>query len=88
LHKVQKSGKEIIVEPLDTSARSGGATIINTHCRHITEKTIQAHFLRTQRMESISTLSWHRPRLNNVLAPIDVRQLLQMNISAERVSDC
>jgi len=74
LQKVNKSGREMIVEARwtllrDEQGRPKGALIIDTD---ITEKKkMETQFLRAQRMESIGTLAGGIAHdLNNVLAPI------------------
>ena len=89
LNKVQKDGKEIIVESrwtlvLDRLEKPKSILIVDTD---ITEKKqFEAQFFRAQRMESIGTLaSGIAHDLNNVLAPILMSaQLLQMKMSDER----
>ncbi|VVB86143.1 Methyl sulfide methyltransferase-associated sensor [uncultured archaeon] len=87
LSQVTKEGKEIIVESRWTLVRDNNGNpksilIINTD---ITEKkTLEAQFLRAQRLESIGTLAGGIVHdLNNVLTPI----MLSLQILQERLTD-
>ena len=88
LHKVTRTGKEIIVESCWTLVRDeqGGAKSILTADTDITDKKqFEAQFLRAQRLESIGTLaSGIAHDLNNILTPILMSvQLLRMKIPDE-----
>jgi PAS domain S-box-containing protein len=85
LHKVNKTGKEIIVASRWTLIRDEArqAKSILTVDTDITEKKqLETQFLRTQRMESLGTLaSGIAHDLNNILTPIlAVAQLLPLTI--------
>jgi PAS domain S-box-containing protein len=85
LHKVNKTGKEIIVASRWTLIRdeAGQAKSILTVDTDITEKKqLETQFLRTQRMDSLGTLaSGIAHDLNNILTPIlAVAQLLPLTI--------
>jgi len=89
LHKVTKSGKEIIVESRWTLVRDEQGqpkSILSVDTDITQKKQLEAQFLRAQRLESIGTLAGGIAHdLNNVLAPILMSaQLLQMKISDER----
>ena len=89
LSKVQKSGKEIIVESRWTLVREQKGlpkSILSVDTDITEKKQLEAQFLRAQRMESIGTLAGGIAHdLNNVLAPILMSaQLLQMKISDAR----
>lgn len=89
LHKVTKSGKEIIVESRWTLVRDREGkpkSILSVDTDITQKKQLEAQFLRAQRLESIGTLAGGIAHdLNNVLAPILMSaQLLQMKISDER----
>ncbi len=83
LRQLTRGGKEVVVSSRATLMRDEGGhpksvLIINTD---ITErKSLEAHFLRAQRMESIGTLaSGVAHDLNNILAPISIAaQILRM----------
>ncbi|MGF2035805.1 MAG: PAS domain S-box protein [Nostoc sp. CmiVER01] len=82
LHKVTKSGKEIVVESRWTLMRDseGEPKSILTVDTDITEKKqLQEQFFRTQRLESLGTLAGGITHdLNNILTPIlAAAQLLQ-----------
>lgn len=88
LHQRTKAGKEIIVESRWTLVRNPenqpkSILIVNTD---ITEKkSLEAQFLRAQRLESLGTLAGGIAHdLNNVLSPIMMAvQLLQMQVTDE-----
>jgi two-component system, cell cycle sensor histidine kinase and response regulator CckA len=89
LRKVDKSGKEIIVESRWTLVRDEKDQPKSILCvdTDITQKKqLETQFLRAQRMESIGTLaSGIAHDLNNVLAPILMSvQLLKLKIADER----
>ncbi len=74
LHKVTKSGKEIIVESRWTLMRDEVAqpkSILTVDTDITEKKQLQAQFLRAQRLESLGTLaSGIAHDLNNILTPI------------------
>jgi len=89
LRKVDKSGKEIIVESrwaLVRDAKDQPKSILTVDTDITQKKLLETQFLRAQRMESIGTLaSGIAHDLNNVLAPILMSvQLLKLKIADER----
>lgn len=92
LHKVTKTGKNIIVASRWTLVHdeAGKAKSILTVDTDITEKKqLENQFLRTQRLESLGTLaSGIVHDLNNMLTPIlAIAQLLPLKLNS-RESDC
>lgn len=88
LHKITKSGQEIIVQSRWTLVRNqedNFKTILSVDTDITEKKQLESQFLRAQRMESIGTLAGGIAHdLNNVLAPILMSaQLLQLKISDE-----
>jgi len=89
LRKVDKSGKEIIVESrwaLVRDEKDQPKSILTVDTDITQKKLLETQFLRAQRMESIGTLaSGIAHDLNNVLAPILMSvQLLKNKIADER----
>lgn len=89
LTKIDKNGKEVIVESRWTLVRDeqGNPKSILTVDTDITQKKqLEAQFLRAQRLESLGTLAGGIAHdLNNILAPMLMSaQLLQMRIEEEQ----
>lgn len=89
LRKVDKSGKEIIVESrwaLVRDEKDQPKSILSVDTDITQKKLLETQFLRAQRMESIGTLaSGIAHDLNNVLAPILMSvQLLKLKIADDR----
>ena len=89
LRKVNKSGKEIIVESrwaLVRDEKNQPKSLLTVDTDITQKKLLETQFLRAQRMESIGTLaSGIAHDLNNVLAPILMSvQLLKNKIADER----
>ncbi|MBE9214153.1 PAS domain S-box protein [Plectonema cf. radiosum LEGE 06105] len=92
LHKVTKTGKNIIVASRWTLVRdeAGNPESILTVDTDITDKKqLENQFLRTQRLESLGTLaSGVAHDLNNILTPIlAIAQLLPLKLSSQN-PDC
>lgn len=88
LKQVVKSGKELIIQSRWTLVRDDDGKprsifVINTDMTE--QKSLEAQFLRTQRMESIGTLAGGIAHdLNNVLSPIVMGvELLKMKVADE-----
>lgn len=89
LHKITKSGQEIIVQSRWTLVRDrdqNSKSILSVDTDITEKKQLESQFLRAQRMESIGTLAGGIAHdLNNVLAPILMSaQLLQLKIADEQ----
>ncbi|MBD2496394.1 PAS domain S-box protein [Nostoc sp. FACHB-280] len=89
LHKVTKSGKEIIVESRwtmmhDSAGKPKSILIVDTDITQ--RKQLEEQFFRTQRLESLGTLAGGIAHdLNNILTPIlAASQLLQLKFPQDK----
>jgi PAS domain S-box-containing protein len=85
LHKIDKNGKEVIVESLWTLVRNGNGepkSILTVDTDITEKKSLEAQILRAQRLESLGTLaSGIAHDLNNILTPIlTTAQLLPIKL--------